>query len=152
MTSFSVVSLIAIVPESEWRMPILIVSSARAAKELSARAPPISAPVARNTVRLVIAMFDPFLVSTLGGRRARAAGPCRGADASAMPTEKEESGPAGRERRRKARHRAQFLGASTDAAPCGRQRGARLPRMRCNVRRCMLSWRAVSETLRSHDS
>ena len=28
MTSFSVVSLIAIVPESEWRMPILIVSSA----------------------------------------------------------------------------------------------------------------------------
>src|SRR4051812_4921191 len=31
MTSFSVVSLIAMVPESEWRMPILIVSSAAAA-------------------------------------------------------------------------------------------------------------------------
>lgn len=28
MTSFSVVSLMAIVPESEWRMPTLIVSSA----------------------------------------------------------------------------------------------------------------------------
>jgi hypothetical protein len=31
-------------------------------------------------------------------------------------------------------------------------RGARLARMRCSVRRCMLSRRAVSETLRSHSS
>ena len=30
--------------------------------------------------------------------------------------------------------------------------GARLARMRCNVRRCMLSRRAVSETLRLHSS
>ena len=66
MTSFSVVSLIAIVPESEWRMPILIVSSARAAKELSAIAPPTSAPVARSTKRLVNDMFDPVLSSPSG--------------------------------------------------------------------------------------
>jgi hypothetical protein len=32
------------------------------------------------------------------------------------------------------------------------QRGARLARMRCSVRRCMFSRRAVSETLRSHIS
>ena len=32
------------------------------------------------------------------------------------------------------------------------QRGARLARMRCRVRRCMLSRRAVSETLRSQSS
>jgi hypothetical protein len=31
-------------------------------------------------------------------------------------------------------------------------RGARLARMRCRVRRCMLSRRAVSETLRLHIS
>jgi hypothetical protein len=31
-------------------------------------------------------------------------------------------------------------------------RGARLARMRCKVRRCMLSRRAVSETLRLHIS
>ena len=37
--------------------------------------------------------------------------------------------------------------AVTDA-----QRGARLARMRCSVRRCMLSRRAVSETLRPHSS
>ena len=34
----------------------------------------------------------------------------------------------------------------------GSQRGARLARMRCNVRRCMLRRRAVSETLRPHNS
>ena len=33
-----------------------------------------------------------------------------------------------------------------------RQRGARLARMRCKVRRCMLSRRAVSDTLRPHNS
>ena len=32
------------------------------------------------------------------------------------------------------------------------QRGARLARMRCRVRRCMFSRRAVSETLRPHSS
>ena len=32
------------------------------------------------------------------------------------------------------------------------QRGARLARMRCRVRRCMFSRRAVSETLRLHIS
>jgi hypothetical protein len=32
------------------------------------------------------------------------------------------------------------------------QRGARLARIRCNVRRCMLSLRAVSDTLRSQAS
>src|SRR5664280_172658 len=34
----------------------------------------------------------------------------------------------------------------------GNQRGARLASMRCSVRRCMLSRRAVSETLRLHNS
>ena len=34
----------------------------------------------------------------------------------------------------------------------GRYRGARFARIRCRVRRCMLSWRAVSETLRPHNS
>ena len=59
ITSFSVVSLIAIVPESEWRMPILIVSSALAAKAPSATAPPTSAPAARNMNRLENDMRDP---------------------------------------------------------------------------------------------
>ena len=61
MTSFSVVSLIAIVPDSEWRMPTLIVSSARAAKEDSANAPPTIAPAARNINLLVTDMADPIL-------------------------------------------------------------------------------------------
>ncbi len=154
MTSFNVVSLIAIVPESEWRMPILIVSSAAlAAKALSATAPPMSAPVARNTKRLVTDMFDPILSSTGGGRRARAAGLYRNGDASAMPAKRGEIG-----RRRKgsapkrAPSRAMLGRLAEPSALADRQRGARLPRMRCNVRRCMLSWRAVSETLRSHDS
>src|SRR5580704_11185756 len=59
MTSLSVVSLIAIVPESEWRMPILIVSSALAAKAPSATAPPTNAPAARNKNRLENDMRDP---------------------------------------------------------------------------------------------
>ena len=59
ITSLSVVSLIAIVPESEWRMPILIVSSARAAVAPSASAPPASAPAARETMRLVNDMNEP---------------------------------------------------------------------------------------------
>ncbi len=54
MTSLSVVSLIAIVPDSECRMPILIVSSsAQAAVAPSASAPPRSAPAAREIIRLV---------------------------------------------------------------------------------------------------
>ena len=51
MTSFSVVSLIAIVPDSECRMPTLIVSAACAADADSAMAPPTSALVARNNSR-----------------------------------------------------------------------------------------------------
>ena len=51
ITSLSVVSLIAIVPESEWRMPILIVSSsARAAVAPTVRAPSASAPAAPETM------------------------------------------------------------------------------------------------------
>ena len=37
MTSFSVVSLIAIVPDSECRMPTLMVSSARAVEDRAAK-------------------------------------------------------------------------------------------------------------------
>ena len=66
-----------------------------------------------------------------------------------------------------AAHRARRRGAAAwppnlPASPCrrstarassaSRQRGARLARMRCSVRRCMLRRRAVSETLRSHIS
>ena len=51
-SSFSVVSRIAIVPESECKMPILIVSSARAAKDDSATAPPTSALAARNIPKI----------------------------------------------------------------------------------------------------
>ena len=54
ITSLSVVSLIAIVPESECRMPILMVSSAaHAAVTPSASAPPMSAPAAPKITRLV---------------------------------------------------------------------------------------------------
>src|SRR5450756_851962 len=59
ITSLSVVSLIAIVPESECRMPILMVSSALAAKAPSATAPPTNAPAARNNNRLENDMRDP---------------------------------------------------------------------------------------------
>jgi hypothetical protein len=60
ITSLSVVSLIAIVPESECRMPILIVSSAaNAAVAPSASAPPRAAPAARNRSRLIKDMFEP---------------------------------------------------------------------------------------------
>src|SRR5471032_350869 len=59
ITSLSVVSLIAIVPESECRMPILIVSSALAAIAPNAKAPPTSAPAARNTTRLENDMCNP---------------------------------------------------------------------------------------------
>ena len=69
MTSLSVVSLIAIVPESEWRMPILIVSSACAAKELSASAPPTNAPAARRTNRLVNDMVAPSPIDDAAARR-----------------------------------------------------------------------------------
>ena len=50
MTSFSVVSLIAMVPESECRMPTLMVSSAALAPEMDAR-PSISPVVAARTPR-----------------------------------------------------------------------------------------------------
>src|ERR1700758_2720899 len=54
ITSLSVVSLIAIVPDSECRMPTLIVSSAANAAGLpSASAPPRAAPAARSNIRLV---------------------------------------------------------------------------------------------------
>src|SRR3984885_9227786 len=58
ITSLSVVSLIAIVPDSECRMPILIVSSAaNAAVPPNASAPPRAAPAARRNIRLVNDMF-----------------------------------------------------------------------------------------------
>ncbi len=54
ITSLSVVSLIAIVPDSECRMPILIVSSAaNAAVAPSASAPPRATPAAPKNIRLV---------------------------------------------------------------------------------------------------
>src|SRR6059058_2687833 len=68
MTSFSVVSLIAIVPESECRMPILIVSAACAENADSAMAPPTSAPVARdNNNRRERDIRVPILVAGLAG-------------------------------------------------------------------------------------
>src|SRR3974390_3533700 len=69
ITSLSVVSLIAIVPESEWRMPTLIVSSARAAVAQSASAPPISAPVARKNKRLVNDMIHLLERASRAGQR-----------------------------------------------------------------------------------
>src|SRR5271155_678396 len=60
ITSLSVVSLIAMVPDSECRMPILIVSSAAiAAGAPNASAPPRAAPAALRKIRLVNDMFDP---------------------------------------------------------------------------------------------
>ena len=60
ITSLSVVSLIAIVPDSECRMPILIVSSAAiAAGAANASAPPRAAPAAPRKIRLVNDMFNP---------------------------------------------------------------------------------------------
>ncbi len=54
MTSFSVVSLIAMVPESEWRMPTLIVSSATAGaaapQAMTARLAAMTAP--RSMLRM----------------------------------------------------------------------------------------------------
>ncbi len=65
---------------------------ALAAKALSAIAPPMSAPVARNTKRLVTDMFDPVLSST-GSRSARSRGrPVPKVDASAMPAISEAIG------------------------------------------------------------
>ena len=58
ITSLRVVSLIAIVPDSEWRMPTLIVSSARAAVAPSVSAAPASAPAARKNIRFVRDMDD----------------------------------------------------------------------------------------------
>ena len=59
ITSFSVVSLIAMVPDSECRMPILIVSSAAMAVVApSASAPPRAAPAAPRKIRLVNDMFN----------------------------------------------------------------------------------------------
>lgn len=43
-------------------------------------------------------------------------------------------------------------GSGSDRGDVSGQRGARLARMRCKVRRCMLSRRAVSDTLRPHNS
>src|SRR6266481_3214888 len=54
------------------------------------------------------------------------------------------------------RRRAADQSAGRSAGPRGvlgqRYRGARLAKMRCRVRRCMFSRRAVSETLRLHIS
>ncbi len=55
ITSLSVVSLIAMVPESEWRMPTLIVSSAAQAEVApSASAPATNAPAAREIILFII--------------------------------------------------------------------------------------------------
>ena len=70
MTSLSVVSLIAIVPDSECRMPILIVSSAAtAAVAPSASAPPRAAPAALKNIRLVNDMFNLVACAREAGRR-----------------------------------------------------------------------------------
>ena len=70
MTSFSVVSLIAIVPDSECRMPILIVSSAAQAVAVApnASAPPISAPAAREISFFVNDMDDLVECAPVAGR------------------------------------------------------------------------------------
>ena len=70
ITSLSVVSLIAIVPDSECKMPILIVSSAaNAAVAPSASAPPRAAPAARKNIRLVNDMFNLVACAREAGRR-----------------------------------------------------------------------------------
>ena len=66
-------------------------------------------------------------------------------DLAGEPLRFRRDGGAGSGRRREARPLAS-LGRPVD------YRGARLARMRCRVRRCMLSRRAVSETLRPHSS
>jgi hypothetical protein len=61
MTSFSVVSLIAMVPESEWRMPTLIVSWAWAGNAAAARPnanPAVAASKRRANGRLATAPMD----------------------------------------------------------------------------------------------
>jgi hypothetical protein len=55
----------AIVPDSEWRIPILIVSSARAVMALNATAPPTKAAAARNIRRLDTDIVDPILSSMI---------------------------------------------------------------------------------------
>jgi hypothetical protein len=70
ITSLSVVSLIAIVPDSECRMPILIVSSAaNAAVTPNASAPPRAALAARRNIRLVNDMFTLVACAREAGRR-----------------------------------------------------------------------------------
>src|SRR6202034_4394865 len=83
-------------PDNEWRMPILIVSSARAAIEDSAAAPSASAPSAPVTKRLVNNISHPVSIERTRdcaptraprGRKARAirypvsTGPDRAQDA-----------------------------------------------------------------------
>src|SRR4029077_15909992 len=88
ITSLSVVSLIAIVPDKECRMPILIVSSAaNAAVAPSASTPPRAAPAARKRSRLL----DMFLASSLAplSRAAGTLDPSLGAGAdfaTSVPT------------------------------------------------------------------
>ena len=53
MTSFSVVSEIAIVPESEWRMPTLIVSSAESAGAMPASGAARPSPAATAIPRII---------------------------------------------------------------------------------------------------
>ena len=72
ITSLRVVSLIAIVPDSECRMPILIVSSAAESSRGSppnASAPPRAAPAACRNIRLVNDMFNLVACAREAGRR-----------------------------------------------------------------------------------
>src|SRR6185436_7479683 len=62
MTSFRVVSLIAIVPDSEWRMPTLIVSPACANAAVAA---PATRPAATRPVRIIEPNFIPLLLVLL---------------------------------------------------------------------------------------
>src|SRR5260221_6999686 len=74
MTSLSVVSEIAIVPESEWRMPILIVSSAALAgiaKDATATVAATVAAYADFQFNNIDSDSPCFWMDALGGRRGR---------------------------------------------------------------------------------
>src|SRR5664280_468977 len=98
-------------------MPILIVSSARAAKELSAIAPPTKAPAARNTKRLVTDIVYPDFRSQPRRRRAKARTPARSRDASAMPIVTVRIAGGAAAGRRNARQNAHLLIAMVIQAP-----------------------------------
>ena len=108
---------------------------------LFAVAPEFPVEILPENVGLIVA-------DAYGGAAARCTTPCAGAGASQGVDHRLR--PAGRRAAGGARRPA--AGVRRDPARRSDQRGARLARMRCSVRRCMPSRRAVSETLRLQSS